>query len=106
MTGPYVLMGMRTTVRLDPHLLAEAKRVAAASGRTLTAVIEDALRESLTRKGKSRNRPNLNVPTFRGHGVHAGVDLDNSAALLDLMASDRDSGRRQRPDLRTSRRRR
>jgi predicted transcriptional regulator len=36
---------MRTTIRLDPHLLAEAKKLAAASGRTLTAVIEEALRE-------------------------------------------------------------
>jgi hypothetical protein len=106
MTGTYVLMHMRTTVRLDPNLLAEAKRVAAANGRTLTAVIEDALRESLTRKGAPRRRSNLKVPTFRGHGLHAGVDLDNSAAILDLMENDRDSYRRQRPDLRASRRRR
>ena len=97
---------MRTTVRLDPHLLAEAKRVAAATGRTLTAVIEDALRESLSRKGKSRKRSDLNVPTFRGHGIHAGIDLDNSAALLDLMENHRDSHGRQRPDLRAPRRRR
>lgn len=93
-------------MRLDPHLLAEAKRVAAANGRTLTAVIEDALRESLTRKGGPRKRSNLKVPTFRGQGIHAGVDLDNSTALLDVMESERDSDRRQRPDLRTSRRRR
>ena len=106
MTSTYVLRQMRTTVRLDPHLLAEAKKVAAANGRTLTAVIEDALRESLTRKGTRRKRSSLKVPTFRGHGTHAGVDLDNSAALLDLMENDRDSHGRQRPDLRAPRRRR
>src|SRR5437763_5953665 len=41
---------MRTTVRLDSHLVAEAKKVADSSGRTLTAVIEDALRESFGRR--------------------------------------------------------
>ncbi len=37
-------MRMRTTIRLDPHLLARAKEVAAASGKTLNAVIERAAR--------------------------------------------------------------
>jgi Arc/MetJ family transcription regulator len=39
---------MRTTVRLDEHLLAEAKKQAAASGKTLTAVLEQALRARAT----------------------------------------------------------
>jgi hypothetical protein len=29
--------------------------------------------------------PPAELPTFRGHGPRAGVNLDNSAALLDLM---------------------
>src|SRR4051794_26625630 len=102
MFGRYV----RTTVRLDPALLAEAQRVAAANGSTITSVIEDALRASLARKGATRKRSNRKLPTYRGHGLKAGVDLDNSAALLDVMENDRDSHRRQRPDLRPSRRRR
>ena len=104
MTGPYVLMHMRTTVRLDPHLLAEAKKAAASSGRTLTAVIEDALRESLSRRGTAARRQ-VKVPTFRGKGLNPGVDLDDTRGLLDLMESDSDSRRRQRSDLRSSRRR-
>ena len=40
---------MRTTVRIDEHLLQAAKQQAAASGQTLTAVLEQALRESLAR---------------------------------------------------------
>jgi hypothetical protein len=105
MPRSYVLMRMRTTVRLDPHLLAEAKKVAAANGRTLTAVIEDALRESLSRRGK---RPGAKgkLPTFRGQGLYPGVNLDDSAALLELMEGERDSHRRQRTDLRAPRRRR
>jgi hypothetical protein len=89
MRGAYVLMRMRTTVRLDPHLLAEAKTFAAANGRTLTALIEDALRESLRRRGTKRTNSSVKVPTFRGKGLHPGVDLDNSAALLDRMENDR-----------------
>ncbi|HMO47030.1 MAG TPA: ribbon-helix-helix protein, CopG family [Rubrivivax sp.] len=78
---------MRTTVRLDPHLLAEAKRRAAATGTTLTAVLEQALRESLARREtKAAARP-LRLKTFKGTGLRAGVDLDDSAALLDLMDS-------------------
>jgi len=99
-------MRMRTTVRLDPHLLAEAKQVAAANGRTLTALIEDALRESLTRRRKRRTGPVARLPTFRGQGLHPGVDLDDSARLLERMEGDRDSHRRERPDLRAPRRRR
>ena len=38
---------MRTTVRLDDELLSEAKQIAAKTNRTLTAVIEDALRQHL-----------------------------------------------------------
>jgi hypothetical protein len=36
---------MRTTIRLNERLLAEAKKYAAESGRTLTSVLEDELRE-------------------------------------------------------------
>lgn len=99
-------MRMRTTVRLDPHLLAEAKKVAAANGRTLTAVIEDALRESLCRRREAKGGPIASLPTFRGHGLVPGVNLDDSASVLELMEGDRDSHRRQRPDLRSPRRRR
>src|SRR5687767_13598992 len=106
MSAPYVLMHVRTTVRLDPHLLAEAKRVAAANGRTLTSVIEDALRESFSRRRELQAGPVAKLPTFRGQGLYPGVNLDDSASLLELMEGDRDSSRRERADLRSPRRRR
>ena len=78
---------MRTTVRLDDHLLAEAKKQAAESGTTLTSVLEQALRESLARRSaRARSKP-VRLKTVRGGGVRAGVDLDDSAALLDLMGT-------------------
>ena len=77
---------MRTTIRLDDPLLREAKREAARSGMTLTALIEEALRERLARTAsKAEPRSRVRLPTFRGRGVAPGVDLDDSAALLDLM---------------------
>jgi hypothetical protein len=75
---------MRTTIRLDETLLAAAKIAAAQSGRTLTAVIEDALRQALrSRQEPVRGRTRLK--TVRGRGLRPGVSLDDGAALLDLM---------------------
>jgi hypothetical protein len=76
---------MRTTITIDEHLLAEAKQAAARTGRTLTAVIEDALRESLARQAPARQPRRVKLPTFGRGGLMAGVDLDGSAALVDLM---------------------
>lgn len=44
----------RSTVRLDQDLLVQAKEYAARQRRTLTAVIEDALRAQLNVSSKSR----------------------------------------------------
>lgn len=80
-----MLWHMRTTVRLDPHLLTEAKKYAAESGCTLTAVLEQALREALARRSTKEVVRPLRLKTCKGSGLRAGVDLDDSAALLDLM---------------------
>ncbi|HYY79013.1 MAG TPA: type II toxin-antitoxin system VapB family antitoxin [Actinomycetes bacterium] len=75
---------MRTTINIDDGLLAEAKQVAARTGRSLTAVVEDALRESLHRRHRTARR-GVELPVFGKDGVQPGVDLDDSAALLDVM---------------------
>jgi hypothetical protein len=79
---------MRTTIRLDDELLAKAKRAALERGTTLTAVIEDALRRALV-SGTDSQREDVVLPTFRGNGLQPGVDLDDSASLLDLMEERR-----------------
>ena len=75
---------MRTTIRLDDALLREAKQVAAGSGRTLTQVIETALRESLARREAPRRQP-IELVSFGGGRIMPGVDLEDSAALLGLL---------------------
>ncbi len=75
---------MRTTIRIDDRVLAEAKVHAARSGRTLNAVVEDALREALARRGRAAGLQ-VDLPTFAGARLCTGVNLDDSAALLPLM---------------------
>ena len=75
---------MRTTIHLPDDLLAQAKRAALESGQTLTAVIQEALRERLARRGRLPAAP-VQLTTFGGSGLQPGVDLDDSAMLLDLM---------------------
>ena len=79
---------MRTTVRLDEHLLAQAKRHAAESGKTLAAVLEQALRESLARSAPQPKAKRVRLKTVKGGGVRAGVELDDSVSLLDLMGPE------------------
>ena len=76
---------MRTTIRLDDQLFKSAKRFAHDTGKSLTAVIEDALRQVLSRKTLKPPRKPVKLTTASGLGVRPGVDLDDSAALLTCM---------------------
>jgi hypothetical protein len=76
---------MRTTVRLDDHLLIEAKRHAAATRRTLTQLLTEGLVAMLERERGAQSPRRVHLPVFRGDGVHDGVDINRSAALLDHM---------------------
>ena len=76
---------MRTTIRLDDDLLREAKAYAAATDRTLTRLIEDALRETLGRRQQARKRRRVRLPTSGHGGLQPGVDISDSKALWDLM---------------------
>lgn len=79
---------LRTTVRLPPPLMAQAKKLARETDRTLTKVIEDALRVAVARRRRPKPRT-VTIVTFKGNGVQPGVDLDDTSALLDLMDGDR-----------------
>ena len=77
---------MRTTIDINDDLFRRAKEAAARSNRPLREVVEDALRlafaqASVAGAGKLTD---LSVST-RKPGLCPGVDLDDSAGLLDLM---------------------
>ena len=84
---------MRTTIRLDDRLLMEAKRLTLESGRTLTAVIEDALREVVTRRREAPRTKKTRLISDGGHGLLPGVCLDSNADLLAIMEGDRGAPR-------------
>jgi len=75
---------MRITIKLDEHLLVEAKQRAARSGLTLATVIEQALRESFSHQ-ECREQPPVKLPSWGQGWLLPGVALDDSASLLDLM---------------------
>ncbi len=78
---------MRTTIQIDDNLHEMARRHAMTKGKTFTALVEEALREKLLgRKRESLTATKqVTLKTVGGHGLLAGVELDNNAALLDLM---------------------
>ena len=77
---------MRTTVRLDERLLSQAKAEAARQGETLTSLIEKGLRLVLAGPRGSAARKRVKLPVCKaGGGTLPGVDLNNSAATLDIL---------------------
>lgn len=74
---------MRTTIRLDESLLRRAKAMAAASGRSLNDFISDAVRAAVTPRATRASA--TSIPVFKGGMMLPGVDLDDSAGLLERM---------------------
>lgn len=76
---------MKITLTLNDNLYQKAKEISTQTHTTLSAVIEDAMREYITRRGRclvKGVRPKL--PVFDGKGLQPGIDLDHSGVLLDL----------------------
>jgi hypothetical protein len=88
---------MRTTVRIDEALLAEAKAYAARHNRSLTSVLEDALRELLSRHGERVEQTSVRLDVFFGDGLMPGVEIDSSARLHEFV--DEEQVARLRTDL-------
>jgi hypothetical protein len=81
---------MRITLPLDDALLTQAKKVAAEQHSTLAAIIENALRQTFAHQQRAKKRGKVRFTTSGKGGIRPGVDLDNSAALLDRMERPHD----------------
>lgn len=79
---------MRTTIRLPDDLYKQVRVTAATKGETVTAFIEGALRAALARREQAPPPRPYRVTPFQGNGLQPGIDLDDNAALLDLMDAD------------------
>jgi plasmid stability protein len=76
---------MRTTIRIDDELYREVKTRAAQSGRTVAAVLEDAVRRGLNASNR-RDAGSYVVRTTGRGGLRPGVDLSSNASVAE--ASD------------------
>ena len=66
---------MRTTIRLDDELLTEAKRYAAQTGRTLTSLVDQGLREVLFQAGQRVPTKRVELLTSGKGGLRPGVKV-------------------------------
>lgn len=76
---------MRTTLSLQEGLMEYVRRRAAAEHRTMASVIEDALRRDQALVAECKGRKPVRLPVCGGRGARPGVNLDNTAELLDRM---------------------
>ena len=72
---------MKTTLNIDDTVMAELKREAARQGRTMSELVESALRLLLRSRRKQEKLAPL--PTFRSGG--ALVDISDREALYQAM---------------------
>ncbi|MFM1904372.1 MAG: hypothetical protein RLZZ440_2272 [Planctomycetota bacterium] len=75
---------MRTTLDIDDHLLAAARRQAAERGTTLTAIVEHALAAALARRAAAGKPFRLKWKTHRGRML-PGVDVTDRDRLFERM---------------------
>ena len=89
-----MLRHMRTTINLPDDLILQAKKAALEADTTLTEIIANALRESLSRARRKGPPKEFKLIAYGKGGVFPGVDLDDTSALLDLMDGIDDPHRR------------
>lgn len=76
---------MRTTVTIPDDLLKAARLEAARDNRTVSSVLEAALREHLVR-GRSATRVDFALPSFDGGGLK--IDLLDKEALAEALGDN------------------
>ena len=75
---------MRTTIRIEDDLYREVKARAARTGRTVAAVLEDAVRRGLNPTDRAAGGRYTIRPAGRG-GLRPGVDLTSNSAIAEAM---------------------
>lgn len=76
---------VRTTVRIDDDLYRRVKQRAATEGRTVAAVLEDAVRLGMTHAGATGAAAPFVTPRQGRGGLAPGVDVASNAAWRDLL---------------------
>ena len=77
---------MRTTLDTNDTLLTKANELALQEQKPLRTIVEEALREKLTRYPAPGERKPLKLEVSENTGgLRPGIDLDNSADIYDRM---------------------
>ncbi|MBA3339190.1 MAG: type II toxin-antitoxin system VapB family antitoxin [Geodermatophilaceae bacterium] len=79
---------MRTTLNLNEELVRRAKQRAAAEDRTLTSVIEDALRRLLANSGALDRREPYAVELMVRSDLRPGLDPNDPAFYKQIIEQD------------------
>ena len=78
---------LKTTLNIDDTVMARLRRESVRQGRTMSELVEAALR-LLFQSGKRKSKPKLRpLPTFRSGGYL--VDIADRNALYDVMEGHR-----------------
>ena len=80
---------MRTTITLDEGLAADLKRRARKEGKSLSAVITEALRAQLAKREASPKAVPFRLVTVKGGGLRPGVDVTKLRALEEIEDTER-----------------
>jgi hypothetical protein len=75
---------MRTTIRIDDDLYRAVKERAARSGRTVSGVLEDAVRIGLAPPDRAQGSRFVVRPIGAG-GLRPGIDLASNAAVYEAL---------------------
>ena len=86
---------MRTTITLDDGLAADVKRRARTEGKSVSAVIADALRAQLSRRQAPPKAAPFRLVTVKGGGLRPGVDLAKLRTLEEMEDVERWTRRRR-----------
>jgi plasmid stability protein len=78
---------MRTTVTIDDDLLDQVKVLAARTRRSVSSVLEDALRAMLDRPSLEQRKP-VKLTTYPGGHLQPGVDLYNKEQIAELVGDN------------------
>lgn len=81
---------MKTTLEIPDHLMRELKARAARDGKTMSELVESALRTLLEQKPEAKELPPL--PTFNSGGFL--VNIDSRAEWYDQIEDEEDDVRR------------
>jgi plasmid stability protein len=80
---------MRTTITLDDGLAADLKRRARAEGKSVSAVIAEALRAQLSKREAPSKTAPFRLITVKGGGLRPGVDVTKLRSLEETADLER-----------------